>query len=99
MILPGLIDYWNEWRKARACERQAKAHYDKGRWAEAAAAYREAVALRPQRAVLYLNLGLALYKSGQKYPARDEWKRGLALAEERQPYLAEQFAILLRQFG
>lgn len=73
--------------------------FRQGDFAAAAAAYADALSLRPALAVVRLNLGLALYKSGRKREGRDEWRTVLAQVEDTDAYLTEQVQILLRQFG
>ena len=72
--------------------------FREGQFEEACAAYRRALAMRPSDPILRMNLGLALYKSGKRREARDEWKAAKEDAKSN-AYLSEQIAILLRQFG
>lgn len=85
--------------QARAHRRRADKLFHQGYFDAAADAYTDALALRPALAVVRLNLGLALYKSGHKRQGREEWQTVLVQVEGRDDYLAEQVQILLRQFG
>ena len=75
--------------------------YQQRDFATAITAYREAVAIEPRRPVLRINLGLALYKNGEKTAGRAEWKVVLELTQGHKDsvMIAEQATILLRQFG
>ena len=79
--------------------RQANPLYQKGSFAEAIELYRQAVETEPDRPVLRLNLGLALYKGGRKRDGRAEWERARELAQGKNAYMVEQLEILLRQFS
>lgn len=61
--------------------------------------YRDSLLSVPDAAVVRFNLGLALYKNGERRDARTEWERVLELTEYRNPYLHEQCEIMLRQFS
>src|SRR5580658_99234 len=63
--------------------------YQRGELAAAADTYREAIQCDPERAVVRFNLGLVLYKLGEKTAARAEWQTALDLSEAKSPYLAE----------
>jgi tetratricopeptide (TPR) repeat protein len=88
----------SRWRASVLLHRGNKA-YQRGENVEAAALYREALVLRPDIAVTLFNLGLALYKNGERRAAREQWERVLELTEDRNPYLHEQAEIMLRQFS
>jgi predicted O-linked N-acetylglucosamine transferase (SPINDLY family) len=59
--------------------REALAHHQAGRWAEAVAAYRRALALRPDYAEVYSNLGLALQNLGRFEEAIGAFERAAGL--------------------
>ncbi|MGO8671586.1 MAG: tetratricopeptide repeat protein [Capsulimonadaceae bacterium] len=73
--------------------------YKQGDFVEAADAYREALEYDPLRVVVRMNLGLSLYKLGDRPHARQEWLAARELCRGNQAYLAEQLEIMLRQFG
>ena len=79
--------------------REANVYYQKGSFQEAVVLYREAVETEPDRPVLRINLGLALYKGGSKREGRAEWETARDLAQGKNAYMVEQVEILLRQFG
>jgi TolA-binding protein len=88
--------------KRRVAQRQFKLGnrlYQAGEFTGAITAYRAVLADYPDRPVAVFNLGLALYKNGEKAAARVEWKNVLRLTEGSNPYLREQAQIMLRQFG
>lgn len=86
-------------RESNGHLKRANALYQATEFTAAAEHYRAAVEYEPDRAVLRYNLGLALYKSGERAAGREEWKRVVELSEGKNAYLAEQARILLRQFG
>ena len=93
---------WEQFRAAwrlRQHRRQGIRLYQQGRFQDAAAEYRAALALGDNDPLTHYNLGLALYKAGQKARAREHWQTALSLSEGGNPYLAEQVQIVLRQFG
>jgi tetratricopeptide (TPR) repeat protein len=73
--------------------------YQNGQFADAADSYRRAAEIDPERLVLRFNLGLALYKAGEKREGRAEWEAVRDLARGRNDYMAEQAEIMLRQFS
>ncbi len=68
---------------ALACfERGCAADSDPGRYAEAIAAYRQALALEPGFADAHCNLGTVLYNQGRRADSRACFEQALALAPE-----------------
>ncbi len=86
-------------RSAERTFRKANKLYQSGSFPEAVAAYREVLTVTPHRPVALFNLGLALYKSGEKAAGREQWKLVLELTDGKNAYLHEQAEIMLRQFG
>ena len=78
---------------------RANSVYRSGNFERAAAMYREVLQYQPARAVAHFNLGLALYKSGERRSARTEWELALELSDGTNAYLHEQAKIMLRQFS
>ncbi len=78
---------------------RANAVYRSGNFDLAASMYREVLQLQPTRAVAHFNLGLALYKGGERRLARKEWEQALELSDGTNAYLHEQAKIMLRQFS
>jgi Flp pilus assembly protein TadD len=99
MFIADLMDRVRRRRESGRLLRRGNKLYQRGDLAAAAQSYREAVTCDPHRAVLRFNLGLVLYKLGEKAAARAEWQTALDLTEGKSPYLAEQCRIMLRQFG
>jgi len=73
--------------------------YKAGDFAGAVKEYREVLEYQPNRAVAHFNLGLALYKTGERRLARKEWECVLELSASTNKYLHEQAQIMLRQFS
>lgn len=73
--------------------------YQAGSFADAVILYRETLQYQPDRAVVHFNLGLALYKGGERRAAREEWERVMELSSAKNKYLHEQAQIMLRQFS
>ena len=78
---------------------QANRFYRAGKFDDAVATYQSALQFQTGRPVAPFNLGLALYKSGERRAARSEWEYVLELTESKDPYLHEQASIMLRQFS
>ncbi|MCA9294184.1 MAG: tetratricopeptide repeat protein [Phycisphaerales bacterium] len=68
----------NDWSEAESFVERAHELYEAGRWAEAEAALRRALALNPYRAEWHFNLGLTLEAAGRW----DEAERALKQAHE-----------------
>ena len=81
------------------CEKRGAKLYGQSQFSAAADAYLRATDLRPNRVLNYYNLGMSLYKAGDRKRAREVWQRGLAIAEGRNAYIEEQLRMVLRQFG
>lgn len=60
-------------------------HIQAGRWPEAAGAARAALALDPDNATAWANLGVALYKLGDSPGARQALERSLTLNPKNDP--------------
>ncbi len=56
---------------------------------QALAAYQEADALAPNQPVVQLNMGLVLYRLGQRVEARRLWKKVLTMGDPVPAMLAE----------
>jgi Flp pilus assembly protein TadD len=78
---------------------RANAVYRSGNFDRAAVMYQEVLQYQPDRAVAHFNLGLALYKGGERRSARKEWEQALELSDGTNAYLHEQAKIMLRQFS
>ena len=78
---------------------RANGLYKRGSFASAVTEYRESLQYQPNRAVAHFNLGLALYKTGERRLARKEWEYVLELSASKNNYLYEQAQIMLRQFS
>ncbi len=50
-------------------------HMKTGKWDEAVAAFKKAIALKPDFALAHLNLGKAYYMKDMKEEANQEWNR------------------------
>jgi tetratricopeptide (TPR) repeat protein len=58
---------------------RAKSASDAGRWAEARAAYTQAIAASPESAFLYRDLGLVERKAGEQAVALEQFRKAVAL--------------------
>ncbi len=85
--------------QARGHARRGHRLYQRSEFDGAIAEYEQSLERLPDQPLVAFNLGLALYKAGRKAEARVRWQAVLAQAETKQPYLAEQARIMLRQFG
>ena len=79
---------------AEICYELANAHSEAGRYAEAIAAYKKAVALNPDYADAYHGLGLAYLMVGQDTDAIAACKKAIAL----KPYCAESYGNMGRAY-
>jgi tetratricopeptide (TPR) repeat protein len=80
-------------------------HYSEERYGEAATAYRAAIQLRPNRALLRRNLGDAYLKLGRPRDARSEYESAARLVEEElrvnpsNPRVMAQLAVYQAKLG
>ncbi len=68
---------------AQAYANIGKIHYDEGRYAEAAQAYRQSIALLPNNPLSHRNLGDTLQHLGERQKARESYARALELTRSR----------------
>jgi predicted Zn-dependent protease len=61
-----------------------------GRWAEAAAALRQVIRVKPDFTAAYQMLGAALASAGEREEARRVWQEGVAVAERTGAWKARQ---------
>lgn len=79
----------SEWFEAESHVDRALDFFERGRWAEAEAELRKALALHPDRAEWHYNLGLTLEAAGREHEALSSYTRATELMpEETQPMLA-----------
>jgi tetratricopeptide repeat protein len=80
---PSTVGIWNVPKgAARFSNNAGFAFYEMGRYREAAVWLRKAIAIDPQRAVAYLNLGDALAKLNRNAEARQAYRKFLELASD-----------------
>jgi tetratricopeptide (TPR) repeat protein len=70
-------------RKTEALLAEADSSLDRGAYAEAAAAYAQALELNPRHAVAHNNLGAALSRLGRYHEAREHFRRAVELDPRR----------------
>lgn len=79
----------SEWMGAEDHVHRALEHYERGRWADAEAELRKALAAEPNRGEWQLNLGLTLEAAGRPLEALDCYRRAIELMpEEADPLVA-----------
>jgi tetratricopeptide (TPR) repeat protein len=77
---------------------RAKAASDAGQWAEARAAYTQAIAASPESAFLYRDLGLVERKAGEQAVAIEQFRKAIAL-EPQDAVSHAQIGGILEQQG
>jgi len=79
----------SEWMGAEDHVNRALEHYERGRWADAEAELRKALAAEPDRGEWQFNLGLTLEAAGRPAEALDCYRRaGELMPEEADPLVA-----------
>jgi tetratricopeptide (TPR) repeat protein len=79
----------SEWMGAEEHVNRALEHYERGRWADAEAELRKALAAEPDRGEWQFNLGLTLEAAGRPTEALDCYRRaGELMPEEADPLVA-----------
>ncbi len=79
----------SQWFDAESYADRALEMYERGRWAEAEAELRKAIALNPDQGEWYFNLGLTLEQSGRDEEALASYRRATELmSEEPEPLVA-----------
>lgn len=77
---------------------EARAHYDAGRFSEAAAGYEALLRASPDEPALHYDLGNALYKAGRLGPALASYERAFAL-DPRDGDVRHNLEFALRRAG
>jgi tetratricopeptide (TPR) repeat protein len=70
-----------------------------GNLADAIAYYRQAIKINPEHAEAHQNLAVALLKIGKMPESLAEFKRAIALHEQRRPFEAERLRRGLQEMG
>ena len=90
---------------ARSLSNLGTVHYWAGRYEQAAAAYRQAIELRPREPVHYRNLGDALQRLGKTREAADAYSRAVRATEDilvvspRDAHTRAMLAVYLAKLG
>src|SRR5690606_12423795 len=75
----------SDWFDAESHADRAFEMYERGRWAEAEAELRKALALNPDQAEWHFNLGLTLEAAGREREALASYERAIELLDDDQP--------------